>query len=155
MGGLGALAGMMPGMKKAKQAMDASGMNDKLLVHMDAIIGSMTPKERAKPELLNAKRKIRIAKGSGMTVQDVNKLIKMHQEMAGAMKRIRKMGGLKGLAAMFGGKGGLGGGGDLGGAMEGMHGLPPGAMPPGISGLPGMGGGGMPPDLARLLNKKK
>ena len=153
MGGLGALAGMMPGMKKAKQAMDASGMNDKLLVHMDAIIGSMTPKERAKPELLNAKRKIRIAKGSGMTVQDVNKLIKMHQEMAGAMKRIRKMGGLKGLAAMFGGKGGLGGGGDMGGAMAA---LPPGAMPPGISGLPGMGGGGgIPPDLARLLNKKK
>ena len=153
MGGLGALAGMMPGMKKAKQAMDASGMNDKLLVHMDAIIGSMTPKERAKPELLNAKRKIRIAKGSGMTVQDVNKLIKMHQEMAGAMKRIRKMGGLKGLAAMFGGKGGLGGGGYMGGAMGA---LPPGAMPPGISGLPGMGGGGgMPPDLARLLNKKK
>jgi signal recognition particle subunit SRP54 len=153
MGGLGALAGMMPGMKKAKQAMDASGMNDKLLVHMDAIIGSMTPKERAKPELLNAKRKIRIAKGSGMTVQDVNKLIKMHQEMAGAMKRIRKMGGLKGLAAMFGGKGGLAGGGGMGGAMGA---LPPGAMPPGISGLPGMGGGGgMPSDLARLLNKKK
>ena len=156
MGGLGALAGMIPGMKKAKQAMDAGGMNDKLLVHMDAIIGSMTPKERAKPELLNAKRKIRIAKGSGMTVQDVNKLIKMHQEMASAMKRIRKMGGLKGLAAMFGGgKGGMGGG-DLGGAMEGMHGLPPGALPPGFGGLPGMGGGGgMPPDLARLLNKKK
>jgi signal recognition particle subunit SRP54 len=103
---------------------------------------------------LNAKRKIRIAKGSGMTVQDVNKLIKMHQEMASAMKRIRKMGGLKGLAAMFGGKGGLGGG-DLGGAMEGMHGLPPGAMPPGMGGLPGIGGGGMPPDLARLLSKKK
>jgi signal recognition particle subunit SRP54 len=58
---------------------------------------------------------------------------------------------------MFGGgKGGMGGGGDLGGAMEGMHGLPPGALPPGFGGLPGMGGGGgMPPDLARLLNKKK
>ena len=151
MGGLGALAGMMPGMKKAKAAMDAGGMNDKLLVHMDAIIGSMTPKERAKPELLNAKRKIRIAKGSGTTVQDVNKLIKMHQEMASAMKRIRKMGGLKGLAAMFGK-----GGGDLGGAMEGMHGLPSGSLPPGMGGLPGMGGGGgMPQDLARLLSKKK
>jgi signal recognition particle subunit SRP54 len=147
---------MIPGMKKAKQAMDAGGMNDKLLVHMDAIIGSMTPKERAKPELLNAKRKIRIAKGSGMTVQDVNKLIKMHQEMASAMKRIRKMGGLKGLAAMFGGGKGGTGGGDLGGAMEGMHGLPPGALPPGFGGMPGMGGGGgMPPDLARLLSKKK
>ena len=153
MGGLGALAGMMPGMKKAKAAVNASGKDDKLLVHMDAIIGSMTPKERSKPELLNAKRKIRIAKGSGTTVQDVNRLMKMHQEMATAMKRIRKMGGLKGLAAMFGGgKGGA----DLGGAMEGMHGLPSGSLPPGMGGLPGMGGGGgIPPDLARLLNKKK
>jgi signal recognition particle subunit SRP54 len=146
MGGLGALAGMMPGMKKAKAAMNASGMDDKLLVHMDAIIGSMTPKERSKPELLNAKRKIRIAKGSGTTVQDVNRLMKMHQEMATAMKRIRKMGGLKGLAAMFGK-----GGGDLGGAMEGMHGLPSGSLP---KGLGGGAGGGLPPDLARLLGKK-
>ena len=146
MGGLGALAGMMPGMKKAKAAMNASGMDDKLLVHMDAIIGSMTPKERTKPELLNAKRKIRIAKGSGMTVQDVNRLLKMHQEMATAMKRIRKMGGLKGLAAMFGK-----GGGDFGGAMEGMHGLPSGSLP---KGLGGGAGGGLPPDLARLLGKK-
>ena len=156
MGGLGALAGMMPGMKKAKPAMNASGMNDKVLVHMDAIIGSMTPKERAKPELLNAKRKIRIAKGSGTTVQDVNKLIKMHQEMSTAMKRIRKMGGLKGLAAMFGGKGGGGMGGTGAPRFEGMHGgrwalcrrewvvCPEWAA-----------GGGMPPDLARLLNKKK
>ncbi|NJM49608.1 MAG: signal recognition particle protein [Sphingomonadales bacterium] len=147
MGGLGALAGMMPGMKKAKAAM-AGQMDDKVLVHMDAIIGSMTPKERAKPELLNAKRKIRIAKGSGTTVQDVNKLIKMHQEMSRAMKRIKKMGGLKGLAAMFGK-----GGGDLEGAMEGMAGLPKGSLPPGLGGMPG-GGGGLPPDLARLLNKK-
>jgi signal recognition particle subunit SRP54 len=153
MGGLGALAGMMPGMKKAKAAMANSGMDDKVLIHMDAIIGSMTIKERAKPELLNAKRKIRIAKGSGTTVQEVNKLIKMHQEMANAMKRIKKMGGLKGLAAMFGKSGG-----DMGGMMEGIGGMPPGSMPKGFGGgLPGLGGGqgGMPPDLARLLNKKK
>ncbi|MFX6149041.1 signal recognition particle protein, partial [Acinetobacter baumannii] len=88
---------------------------EKVLVRMDAIITSMTPKERRKPELLNAKRKIRIAKGSGTTVQDVNKLIKMHQEMANAMKKIKKMGGLAGMAKMFGG-GGLGG---LGGALGG------------------------------------
>ncbi len=75
----------------------------------------------------------------------------MHQEMARAMKRIKKMGGLKGLAAMFGK------GGDLGSAMEGMAGLPKGSLPPGMGGLPGglgAGGGGLPPDLARLLNKK-
>lgn len=84
MGGLGALAGMMPGMKKAKAAMAQSGMDDKVLLRMDAIIGSMTPKEREKPELLNAKRKIRVAKGSGTQVQDVNKLLKMHQEIGRA-----------------------------------------------------------------------
>ena len=112
MGGIGALAGMIPGMKKAKAAMDASGMDDKVLVHLEALIGSMTPKERARPELLNAKRKIRVAKGAGLNVQDVNKLLKMHQEMATAMKRLKKMGGLKGLAGMFGGggMGGMGGG---------------------------------------------
>ena len=103
MGGLGMLAGMMPGMKKAKQAMAQSGVDDKVLVHMDAIIGSMTPKERQRPELLNAKRKKRVAAGSGTDVQDVNKLLKMHQEMGRAMKQIRKMGGLKGLGALLGG----------------------------------------------------
>ncbi|MEP6785896.1 MAG: signal recognition particle protein [Sphingomonadales bacterium] len=127
MGGLGALAGMIPGMKKAQAAMASGAVSDKMLVHMDAIIGSMTPKERAKPELLQAKRKIRIAKGSGLTVQDVNKLLKMHQEMAGAMKKLKKMGGMKALMGMMGGKGGLEG--MLGGAMPGgMPSLPPGFM---------------------------
>lgn len=159
MGGLGALAGMMPGMKKAKAAMAGGGMDDKVLVRMDAIIGSMTPKERTKPELLNAKRKIRVAKGSGTTVQDVNKLMKMHQEMARTMKRIKKMGGLKGLAAMFGAKGGLGGGmggDDIGGMKDSLGSIQSGGM----AGLPrgfgsgGGAGGGLPPDLARLLGKK-
>ncbi|MBS0474683.1 MAG: signal recognition particle protein [Proteobacteria bacterium] len=139
MGGLGALAGMMPGMKKAKAAMAQSGMDDKVLLRMDAIIGSMTPKERAKPDLLNAKRKIRVANGSGVQVQDVNKLLKMHQEMERAMKQIKKMGGLKGLGALFG-KGGLG---------AAMPGLPQG---PG-GGLPGLGGGGLPSNLGDLLKK--
>jgi signal recognition particle subunit SRP54 len=143
MGGIGALAGMLPGMKKAKAAMASSGVNDKVLVHMEAIIGSMTPKERARPELLNAKRKIRIAKGSGTQVQDINKLIKMHQEMGKAMKQIKKMGGLKGLAAMFG-KGDLGTG--LGAGMSAGMG---GGLPPS---LPGLGGGG--PDLSKFLKKK-
>jgi signal recognition particle subunit SRP54 len=142
MGGLGALAGMMPGMKKAKAAMQASGMDDRVLLRMDAIIGSMTQKERANPALLNAKRKIRVANGSGTNVQDVNKLLKMHLEMSKAMKQIKKMGGLKGLAAMFG-KGGL----DA--AMPGLGG--PGGMGglPGV--LPGMGAGG--PDLSKFLKK--
>ncbi len=140
MGGLGALAGMIPGMKAAKQAMASGAVDERILVRMDAMIGSMTPKERTKPELLNAKRKIRVAKGSGTTVQDVNKLLKMHQEMANAMKKIKKMGGLKGLAAMFGK-----GGGDMGQLPGGMGDMLGGMkMPGGLPGLPGLGGGGMP-----------
>lgn len=149
MGGLGMLAGMMPGMKKAKQAMNAANMDDKVLVHMDAIIGSMTAKERANPNLMNAKRKKRVAAGSGTDVQSVNKLLKMHQEMSRAMKQLRKMGGLKGLAAMFGGGGGMPGMGGAGGPGGGPGG--------GAGGLPGLGGpgGGLPPGLPGLGGPKK
>ncbi|MFM7029255.1 MAG: signal recognition particle protein [Chakrabartia sp.] len=143
MGGLGALAGMLPGMKKMQGALAQSGMDDRILVRMDAMISSMTPKERAKPELLQAKRKIRIANGSGTTVQEVNKLLKMHQEMSTAMKKIRKMGGIKGLGALFG-KGGGGLGGLLGGG--------------GLPGMPGAGAAGgmpnLPPGFENLLKKK-
>ncbi|WP_300974534.1 signal recognition particle protein [Sphingomonas sp. LHG3406-1] len=133
MGGLGALAGMMPGLKGMKGAMEKA-QDGKALVHLEAMLSSMTPTERAKPGLINAKRKIRIAKGAGRTVQDVNKLLKMHQEMEGAMKRLKKMGGLGKLAAMFG-KGGLEGA---------MGGLLPGATPGGMPGLPGLPGGSSP-----------
>ncbi len=143
MGGIGALAGMLPGMGKLKGAMNAAS-DDKTLTRLDAMIGSMTPKERSRPELLNAKRKIRVANGSGTTVQDVNRLLKMHQEMSTAMKKIRKMGGLGKLGALFGG-GGMGG---LGGG---------GALPPGMPGLPGPGGGSapfnLPPGFDKFLKK--
>jgi signal recognition particle subunit SRP54 len=138
MGGLGALMGMMPGMKKLQGAMDKSGMDDRILIRMDAMISSMTPKERARPELLAAKRKIRIANGSGTTVQDVNRLIKMHQEMSTAMKKLRKMGGLKGLGALMGRGGGLGGllGGGGSGGMGGQGGpVGPAGLPPGFENL--------------------
>ncbi len=145
MGGLGAMAGMIPGLKKAQAAMAQSGVGDKTLVHLDAIMSSMTPKEREKPGIINAKRKIRIAKGAGRTVQEVNKLLKMHQEMETAMKKIRKMGGLGGLAKMFmGGKGG--GIGDMLGGMGGGAG----------AGLPGLGGGapgGLPPGFEKFMKK--
>ncbi len=127
MGGLGALASMMPGLKGMKGAAEKTA-DGKALVHLEAMMSSMTAKERSKPELINAKRKIRIAKGSGTTVQEVNKLLKMHQEMATVMKRLKKMGGLGKLAAMFG-KGGLEGA---------LGGLAPG----GQGGLPGLPGGG-------------
>ncbi len=161
MGGLGALAGMMPGMKKAQNALNDAG-GDKILLRMDAIITSMTVKERAKPELVNAKRKIRIAKGSGTTVQDVNKLLKMHQEMATAMKKIKKMGGIKGMMAMLG-KGGLGGlGNALGGPQMGDM-LNKAGGGGGLPGIGGMGAGGgklpegmpkLPPGFENLLKKK-
>jgi signal recognition particle subunit SRP54 len=129
MGGLGALAKMLPGMAKAQEAMAAGKVNDRSVARLEAIILSMTPKERAKPEVLNARRKIRVANGAGVTVQDVNKLLKMHADMETAMKRLKKMGGLGALAGMFGG---------------GMPGMPggPGGMP-GMPGLPGP----MPPKL--------
>ena len=135
MGGIGALAAMLPGMKGMKGAIDKA-QDSKALVHLEAMMSSMTARERAKPELINAKRKIRIAKGSGTTVQDVNKLLKMHQEMSTAMKRLKKMGGLGKLAAMFGGGGGGGLGGLGGGGAGGLLGGAGGAG----GGLPGLGG---------------
>jgi signal recognition particle subunit SRP54 len=150
MGGISGLAGMLPGMKKAQAAMAASNVDNKVLVHLDAIIGSMTPKERTRPELMNAKRKIRVAKGSGTTVQEVNKLLKMHQEMATMMKKFRKMGGLGKLGALFGGggggMGGMGGPGGIGGGMTGG----------GEGGLPGLGGSApmnLPPGFEKFMKK--
>jgi signal recognition particle subunit SRP54 len=137
MGGLGALASMLPGIGKAQAQMKAAGVNDNTLGRLEAIILSMTPKERARPDILNARRKIRIAKGAGVTVQEVNRLLKMHAEMGTAMKRLKKMGGLKALAGMFGGGDGAAG------LPAGS--LPPGALPPGLpgppGGLPGLPGG--------------
>ena len=148
MGGLGALAGMMPGLKGMKGAMDQA-QNSKALVHMEAMLSSMTAKERSKPDVINAKRKIRIAKGSGTTVQEINKLLKMHQEMSTVMKRLKKMGGLGKLAAMFGK-----GGGDLGG-LGGPGGLP-GLGGGGAGALPGLGGASafnLPPGFDKFSKK--
>ena len=142
MGGLGALAAMMPGMKGL-----ASGKtDDKALVRLEAMMSSMTAKERARPDVINAKRKIRVAKGSGTTVQEVNKLLKMHADMATAMKRLKKMGGFGKLAAMFS-KGGLEG------ALGGL--APGGQMPGGLPGLPGGGGGfgNLPPGFNKFGKK--
>ncbi len=152
MGGLGALAGMIPGMKKAQAAMASGAVDERILLRMDAMITSMTQKERSKPEIINAKRKIRVAKGSGTTVQDVNKLLKMHQEMSSAMKKIKKMGGLKGMMAMLG-KGGPGGGmGGLGNALGGPDlGEMMGKAGGGLPGLPG--GQNLPPGFGNFGKK--
>ncbi|WP_417307512.1 signal recognition particle protein [Devosia sp.] len=114
MGGMGSLMGMMPGMGQMKKAMAGANVDEKVFDRQVAIINSMTKAERTKPELLNAKRRVRIAKGSGTKVEDVNKLMKQHRQMADMMKKVSK-GGMGSLAGMFGGK--------MGGAMGGMGGM--------------------------------
>jgi signal recognition particle subunit SRP54 len=117
MGGMGAILGLLPGMGKMKKALDsAGGFDDKEIRQQEAIISSMTKEERKKPALMNAKRKIRVAAGSGTNVQAVNKLLKAHRQMADMMKKLGK-GGMKGLAAQMAGIGGVG--------MPGMRGASP------------------------------
>ncbi|HEU5047626.1 MAG TPA: signal recognition particle protein [Rickettsiales bacterium] len=92
MGGLGSLMGMLPGIGKIKDKMGEANIDENILAKQEAIIMSMTKKERKNPKLLNGSRKLRIAKGSGTTVQDVNKLFKAWQQMEGMMKQMRKLG---------------------------------------------------------------
>lgn len=160
LGGMGGLMGMMPGIGKMKKQIDQAGIDDKAITRQIAIIQSMTPKERAKPELLKASRKKRIAAGSGMQVADVNKLLKMHRQMADMMKAMgKKKGGM--LGNLFGG--GMPSPEEIaaaqasqGGAAEAPNldpdalakmaqqaggGLPGLGAPGGMPGLPGLGGG--------------
>ncbi len=97
MGGMNGLIGMLPGVGKMKKQLDAANLDDRLLVRQEAMIQSMTPKERRNPQIIAASRKKRIAAGSGMTVQDVNRLLKQHKQMAGMMKKVKKL-GKKGIA---------------------------------------------------------
>ena len=134
MGPIGGLLGMMPGMpKELKNAQ----IGDDDLKPVEAIIRSMTPLERRKPELINGSRRTRIANGSGTSVGDVNRLVKQFGEMQKMMKRMGAMGvgrpGKKGKK----GKPGRGGLGALAGGFPGMPGV----------GMPGAGmpGGGLPP----------
>ncbi|MCA8928653.1 MAG: signal recognition particle protein [Alphaproteobacteria bacterium] len=135
MGGLGGLMSLLPQMGKMKQAMADAKIDEKLLAHQEAIILSMTPQERRRPEIIKASRKRRIAAGCGLDVQQVNKLLKQYDQMQQMMKKMKKGGG-KGLAGLLGGMGG--------------GGMPPGGMPPlGGGGLPPMGGGGGLPPFGR------
>ncbi len=93
LGGMSSILGMLPGIGKMQKQIASAKVDDNLLKRQEAIINSMTPKERERPKLLNASRKKRIAAGSGSTVQEVNKLIKMQKQMAGMMKKMGKMGG--------------------------------------------------------------
>lgn len=107
MGGIGGMMKLLPGMGQLKEKMAEAKIDPKILARQEAIILSMTAKERANPQIINAKRRIRIATGAGLTVQDVNKLIKQQQQMQDMMKKLKKMGakGLMrgGLGQLFGG----------------------------------------------------
>ena len=92
MGGMEGLMGMLPGIAKVKKQMAGANVDEKMIGWQEAIISSMTPKERRNVKLLNGSRKRRIASGSGTTVQDVNRLLKQFKDMNLMMKRVKKMG---------------------------------------------------------------
>jgi len=96
MGGLSGLMDMLPGVGKMKKQMAEAKIDESALVHQEAIISSMTRGERARPKIIHASRKRRIAAGSGASIQEVNKLLKQFLTMQKMMKRMNKM-GKKGL----------------------------------------------------------
>jgi len=118
MGGMSGIMNLLPGVGKVKDQLSKANIDESMLKRQEAIISSMTKKERQNVKLLNGSRRRRIAAGSGTTVQDVNRVLKQYDQMRTMMKRVTKM-GKKGM--MRGGMGGLGG----------M--MPPGGMlPPGF-----------------------
>ena len=156
MGGMEGMMGMMPGMgKMAKQVQD-SGFDDSILKRQIALIGSMTKRERANPQLLQASRKKRIAKGAGLEVSELNKLLKMHRQMADMMKKMGKMGKGGMLKQAMKGMMGKGGMPDMNdpAAMEAAAKQLGAKMPGGLGGMPGMGGGALPPGLSGFGKKK-
>lgn len=167
MGGMGSLMKLMPGLSGMAGKLEEAGFDESIIKKQEAIIQSMTPREREKPELMNGSRKKRIAAGSGTTVQDINALVKQQKQMQVMMKRMRKMG--KGqmmgmMKDMMGGKAdemelmaqsmdpnALGA--DMAAASEESPlgpnpfaggGNPLAGMGGASGGLPGMGGGAMP-----------
>lgn len=155
MGGMSSVMGMMPGMAKMAKQAEAAGYDDKVVRHQIALINSMTKKERANPDLLQASRKKRIAAGAGLDVSDLNKLLKMQKQMADTMKKLGKMGkgGLmkQAMRAMTG----------KGGGLPDMENLDPAKMaeaqkmladPKGLGGQ--LGRAGLPAGLGGLFGKK-
>ena len=92
MGSLEGLMGMMPGAQKMKSQIADANVDDKMIAHQEAIIMSMTPKERKNPKVIKSSRRKRIAAGSGTTVQEVNRLLKQHKQISTMMKKAGKMG---------------------------------------------------------------
>ena len=107
LGGLKGVMGMLPGVGRIKGQLEAAGLDDRVIVRQEAIIQSMTKKERVDPDLINGSRRKRIAQGAGVEVSQVNKLLKMHRQMADMMKKVGKGGRMPqmpgGMGGMFGG----------------------------------------------------
>jgi len=156
MGGMESMMSMMPGAQKLSKQMDGAGIDDRMLKQQIALIQSMTKKERANPQILQASRKKRIARGAGLDVSDLNKLLKMQRQMSDMMKKMGKMGkgGMlkQAMKGMFGGKGGS--------PEDMMAGMDPKALEAAArqmgGKMPGMGGGGtaLPPGLSGFGKKK-
>ena len=96
MGGMSGMLGMLPGVGRIKKQLAEANVDERVIKRQEAIIGSMTKSERKNPKLLNGSRRRRIAAGSGTSVPDVNRLLKQYQDMAGMMKKMKKL-GQKGL----------------------------------------------------------
>ena len=92
MGGVSGILSMLPGVSKAQKLMAENNINDEMIKHQIAIINSMTKKEKSDPDIIKASRKIRISKGSGTRVQDVNKLLKQFLHSQKMMKKMKSMG---------------------------------------------------------------
>ena len=101
LGSLGGIMSMIPGLSKFKNQIENAGIGDDLIKKQEAIILSMTLKERKNPDLIKASRKKRIAAGAGVEVHEVNKLLKQYEQMASMMKKFGQGGGMSGLASMM------------------------------------------------------
>jgi signal recognition particle subunit SRP54 len=167
MGGISGLMGMMPGVAKMKNQIAAAGIDDKIIKRQVAIIDSMTRQERKNPDVLKASRKKRIAAGAGQNVEQVNKLLKMHRNMADMMKAMGsgKRGPLAGIAQAMGFGGGmpapspeqikamqekLQSGGGLPGGMPNLPKDLPAGLRQGLPNLPGLTGLSGKPNLPGL-----
>lgn len=126
-GGMGGLLGMLPGMSKMKDALGTDA--DKKMKHTEALILSMTPKERQRPEIINGSRRKRICQGAGRPVMEMNQLLKQFDMMKKLMKNQGAM--MQMASAMMGGGGGMGGLGGLLGGLGGGGGKMP-KLPPGM-----------------------
>ena len=143
MGPLEGLLKLIPGMSALRGKLGEMAPPEKEMTKTEAILNSMTRQERQNPKILNAARRVRIAKGSGTAVSDVNKLLQQFEQMRAMMKRLGKGGGMPGLG---GGMPGLGGMNGLGGGLPGMGGM---------GGLPGLGGGGRALGMSKDQKAKK